>query len=74
MPPRRTVASLAEIALTAGVMFACLAFLAPKPQTGGEDLVQDYLSARALLAGEDPYQPLPPLANGWDFRPRRDSR
>ena len=61
MSPRWMIALVAEVALAAVVLSAGLAFLAPKPQTGGEDLVQDYLSARALLAGEDPYQPLPPL-------------
>jgi Glycosyltransferase family 87 len=61
MPSRRIIALIVEVVLAAGALFAGLAFLAPKPQTGGEDLVQDYLSARALLSGEDPYQPLPPL-------------
>src|SRR6188508_866807 len=61
MAPRRIIASAADVALTAAVLSAGLAFIAPRPQTGSEDLVQDYLSARALLAGDDPYQPLPPL-------------
>ncbi|HKA07062.1 MAG TPA: hypothetical protein VKD71_07370 [Gemmataceae bacterium] len=61
MSVRGSVGLVAEIALAVGALAASIVILAPKPQTGGEDLVQDYLSARALLAGEDPYQPLQPL-------------
>src|SRR5262245_40185612 len=61
MSVRGSVGLVAEIALAVGALAASIVILAPKPQTGGEDLAQDYLSARALLAGEDPYQPLQPL-------------
>jgi len=61
MSSRRIIALIVEVALAASALAAGLTFLAPKPQTGGEDLVQDYLSAWAWMAEEDPYQPLPPL-------------
>lgn len=45
----------------AAALAASLALVAPGPKAQGEDLVQDYVSARALLTGEEPYQPLQPL-------------
>jgi hypothetical protein len=42
------------------VLGACQLVL-PVSKTNGEDWVQDYLSARALLRGEDPYQDLPAM-------------
>src|SRR5262245_23506589 len=58
---RRAFRFVLEVALTAAALGASLALIAPRPWILGEDLVQDYVSARALLAGEDPYQPLQPL-------------
>lgn len=59
--PRPSAGFVVEVGLAAALLFVSLSWLAPRPQTNGDDLVQDYLSARALLAGEDPYQPLQPL-------------
>ena len=74
MSTRHTVAIVAEVVLAIGVLTATVNFLAPSPQTGGDDLVQDYLSAWALMAGEDPYQPLPPLRRGRGCRRARNSK
>ena len=53
---RRPARTILDVLVTGVTLAACLSWLAPKPQVHGEDLVQDYLSARALLAGESPYQ------------------
>jgi hypothetical protein len=50
-----------EVALTSAALIGSLVLIAPPPMNHGEDLVQDYVSARAILAGVDPYQPLQPL-------------
>ena len=57
---RRAARFVLEIALTAAALGA-FGVGSASLRTNGEDLVQDYASARAMLASEDPYQPLQPL-------------
>ncbi|HVK07582.1 MAG TPA: glycosyltransferase 87 family protein, partial [Gemmataceae bacterium] len=47
--------------LTGALVLGACHLALPASKTNGEDWVQDYLSARALLRGEDPYQDLPAM-------------
>lgn len=59
----------AEVLVTT-CLLSGLAFIPLWQSMGqGEDLIQDYLSARALLAGEDPYQDLVSLREANGFPP-----
>jgi hypothetical protein len=51
------------------VMSLALKLALPETKTYGEDLVQDYLSARALIAGQSPYQDLVKMRADNGFPP-----
>lgn len=67
---RRLVA--AQAALTFALLLATTPFTLRRSNARGDDLVQDYVSARAWLDGESPYQPLNRLRERAGFEPQRD--
>ena len=60
---------LAASGLTCACLVGVLSLMHPRSLTNGEDLIQDYLSARALLRGEDPYQDLVRMRSENGFPP-----
>ena len=58
-----------RILLTAVLLGAAAAWSLSDPKAHGDDLVQDYLSARAWLRGEDPYQDLVEMRRREGFPP-----
>jgi hypothetical protein len=59
-------------AVTFLVLWATSSWALRESRAFGDDLVQDYVSARAFLAGDSPYQPLDGLRERAGFPPRPD--
>jgi hypothetical protein len=60
---------LGSILVTSLLLGATVAWSLRQPKAWGDDLVQDYLSAQALLRGEDPYQDLVLMREQGGFPP-----
>lgn len=63
---------IARGAVTFAVLWATLSWTLRESRAHGDDLVQDYVSARALLDGLSPYRPLDELRERVGIPPRPD--
>jgi|SRR5579883_1999851 len=62
----------AQIAITFAILITTTYFTLRQSRAHGDDLVQDYVSARAWIAGESPYQTLNQLREQAGFPPVPD--